>query len=71
VVSLPGGKLWREMKVEEKAKKKKVEEEEEEEGGGEEEEEESRNYPSTLSLFPFHSPWAEMMYGCKGHMLAV
>lgn len=45
------------------------EEEVEEDGGEEEEEEESRNYATTPSLLP--SLWAEMMYGCKGHMLAV
>lgn len=53
------------------------EEEEEEEGGrrrGWGEGEESRNYPTTPSLLPFPSLscslWAQMMYGCKGHMLA-
>lgn len=52
------------------------EEEEEEEGGKTEggEGEESRNYATTPSLLPFPSLscslWAEMMYGCKGHMLA-
>ena len=61
MVSLPGGKLWWEVRVEEEKKKRK-------ERG---EEEHSTNYDTTPSFSPTPSLRAEMMYGCKGHMLAV
>lgn len=49
------------MKVEEKKNRKE----------GAKEEEGSRNYATTPSLSLPLTLWAEMMYGCKGHMLAV
>lgn len=78
MVSLPGGQLCWEMKVEKKNGKKEKKRGKTKAlrratggGGGEE-----IMLPLPLLLYPprpptpTRSPRAEMMYGCKGHMLA-